>query len=813
MAAWAPASESISTNPNPLLWPVDRSVMTSALRTVPCADSSVSKSDYSPRVADDRVGYFLTTNQDWAKPTDARDIFNRYIDRWHLVKRDPSLARWHLVKRDPSLAICEPKHPILFYIEKTVPVKFRRAVRDGILEWNKAFEKIGFANAVEVRQQTDDNEWKDLDPEDMRYSFFRWIVTGAGFAMGPHRANPFTGQIYDADIIFDDSMVRYFERSAARNLPSAMMSLKMRDPVLREFFEKHPQWKRAVRDWEGFTFGDDNNDAALRDTMLDRMRKRGYIGCDYYEGMKHQVAFGYSVLAGQPKEVIEKFLYEIIKEVVMHEVGHTLGLRHNFKASTIYSLEEIQRRRETGEPTVGSVMDYNPVLFFKDKTLDGHFITPTVGPYDLWAIEYGYRLADGSYEPKKSADDRQDAEEENTDEGQKKDTSGPANDALKHIPQELLDQLPPEAKKLIAAAAESETEAEATPDEPDKKKPSPPAFKGPNAAELKMLHAIASRAAEPELAYATDEDTTILSPDPRSNRFDMGADPIKWARERMDLINQRMENILEWGVKEHESWYHLRRSFLNLLFEKARVFIFVGQYIGGQYTSRSHRGDPDAAPPFELVDPELQRKALAFIEENLFQDDFFSFPPEVLNHLAASRWWHAGTYIDFMVDVPIHNWIAVLQRWNLFYRLFPNTLRRIHDAEMKTGAPNKFTIAEYLQRIQRGCWSDALDTTRAQKGDWTDVSPFVSSIRRSLQREYLNLMEPLVRTSPGRVISPDLHAMVQQSLHTMHEQIGRMLSTSGTELDFASTAHLASCKSRIERMLAPELTEYGRFGL
>ena len=142
------------------------------------------QSDYQPRRADDRVGYFLTTNQDWAKPSDKRDIFNRYINRWHLVKRDPDLA------------MCEPRQPIIYYIEKTVPVRYRRAVRDGILEWNKAFEKIGFVNAVEVRQQTDDNEWKDLDPEDMRYSFFRWIVTGGGFAMGAqpgqsfHRPNP-----------------------------------------------------------------------------------------------------------------------------------------------------------------------------------------------------------------------------------------------------------------------------------------------------------------------------------------------------------------------------------------------------------------------------------------------------------------------------------------------------------------------------------------------------------------------------------------------------------------------------------------------
>ena len=86
------------------------------------------------------MGYFVTVNQAWAKPYKSRDIFDRYVDRWDLQKRDPSLA------------LCEPKTPIVFYIEKTVPVRFRRAVRDGILEWNKAYEKIGFVGAVEVRR-------------------------------------------------------------------------------------------------------------------------------------------------------------------------------------------------------------------------------------------------------------------------------------------------------------------------------------------------------------------------------------------------------------------------------------------------------------------------------------------------------------------------------------------------------------------------------------------------------------------------------------------------------------------------------------
>jgi hypothetical protein len=385
------------------------------------------KSDYRPRVADDRVGYFLTANQDWAKPTDVRDLFNRYIDRWHLVKRDPSLP------------LCEPKQPIIFYIEKTVPVRFRRAVRDGILEWNEAYEKVGFSNAVVVRQQTDDNEWKDLDPEDMRYSFFRWIVTGAGFAMGPHRSNPFTGQIYDADIVFDDSMVRYFEQEAERFLPSTAMKLKLRDPALEQFLELNPEWRRPTRPWERFVF-EDPTESQVRDAMRQRMYKQGRHLCEYAEGMKYQMMLAHTMLAGQPKEVTDRFLYDIIKEVVMHEVGHTLGLRHNFKASSIYSLDEIKRRVKSGEPTTGSVMDYNSALFFADGITEGHFLTPTIGPYDHWAIEYGYRPFDSTYKSPKAAEPE--VEKPETTTGAADQDPGSVQVSLP--PGFNLDNLPPE---------------------------------------------------------------------------------------------------------------------------------------------------------------------------------------------------------------------------------------------------------------------------------------------------------------------------------------------------------------------------------
>jgi hypothetical protein len=188
---------------------------------------------YVSRVADSRVGYFLTAVKDFSKKGSG-DRFVRYINRWRLDKKDPSLK------------LSPPKKPIVFYIEKTVPVRYRQAVREGILEWNKAYEKIGFYGAVEVYQQTD-TAFADLDPEDARYSFFRWITSERGFAMGPSRVNPMSGEIFDADIIFDDAMVRSYLRQyevMLKKTPGTFMSPRVqKEAEENPFCCTTPRWK------------------------------------------------------------------------------------------------------------------------------------------------------------------------------------------------------------------------------------------------------------------------------------------------------------------------------------------------------------------------------------------------------------------------------------------------------------------------------------------------------------------------------------------------------------------------------------------
>jgi len=110
----------------------------------------------------------------------------------------------------------------VFWLEKTIQIKYRKPIGDGILEWNKAFEKAGFYAAIEVRQQPDNADW---DPEDINYNTFRWITSGAGFAMGPSRVNPMTGQILDADIIFDSDFLQFWKQEYETFSPQGIAAL------------------------------------------------------------------------------------------------------------------------------------------------------------------------------------------------------------------------------------------------------------------------------------------------------------------------------------------------------------------------------------------------------------------------------------------------------------------------------------------------------------------------------------------------------------------------------------------------------------
>ncbi|MHC4338712.1 MAG: zinc-dependent metalloprotease [Planctomycetota bacterium] len=345
--------------------------------------SKLKKTGYKPRIADDRIGYFLTTLKDFSADNKDENRNLRYINRWHLVKEKPKLK------------LSPPKVPIKFYIEKTVPVKYRRYVRDGILEWNKTFEKIGFDGAIEVLQQTDTNEHKDKDPEDVNFNFFRWIYSDMPFAMGPSRVDPRTGEILDADILFDDSYIRFTLQEYALTIKQVPLSATgIRG---RELLKKHPLKRLGIVPADDEFFHAIPEDAARPN--LGPYARRSF--CSIGKGVRHQLACCGLVydLPGKPEggETPEKteepfpeeLIGQFIKDTVMHEVGHTLGLRHNFKASIYRTLEEINSESKPADITA-SVMDYAPLSIAPEGRPQGNWACTTIGPYDYWAIQYGY---------------------------------------------------------------------------------------------------------------------------------------------------------------------------------------------------------------------------------------------------------------------------------------------------------------------------------------------------------------------------------------------------------------------------------------
>ncbi len=282
------------------------------------------------RVADPRVGYFLTTHLN-------------YDDDLSPNNKIFLINRWRLEKKDPAAELSEPKKPIVYWLDKNIPTRYRDTVRRGILAWNTAFERAGFRNAIEVRQQPDDARW---DTSERHYASVRWYLgTDNSTAIGPSLVDHRTGEILDADVIISDFWTRNPRTLAVDDLPHGHAG--------------EPYCELA----EG-AFAD------LRET-LDFLSAQGQIEPDSPEA--------------------EALVQDTLYWVVMHEIGHTLGLRHNFRASSAYSLAQLRDPAFVARNGLAaSVMDYIPYNIPLQGQTATALTQKILGPYDYWAIEYGY---------------------------------------------------------------------------------------------------------------------------------------------------------------------------------------------------------------------------------------------------------------------------------------------------------------------------------------------------------------------------------------------------------------------------------------
>lgn len=302
--------------------------------------------DYEARMDDPRVGYFATqiTDMTSASATPYRDMIHR----------------WDLVKKNPEAAISEPVKPIVWWIENTTPIAFRETITNAVLKWNIAFEKAGFKNAVEVKVQPDDADW---DAGDIRYNVLRWTSSPnppfGGY--GPSFVNPRTGEIMGADIMLE--YVHHTNRVKFDKL-----------------FEIH-------------------NTSTER--LAEEPINESLTHCSLGHLVHENVLFGQTALNALDisTEEMKGMKKEAMTHLLMHEVGHTLGLNHNMKSSQLYSPAQLADKNFIqGKALTGSVMDYEAINITNNRAQQGHYFTTTLGPYDLWAIEFGYKKVNNDSE-------------------------------------------------------------------------------------------------------------------------------------------------------------------------------------------------------------------------------------------------------------------------------------------------------------------------------------------------------------------------------------------------------------------------------
>jgi len=775
-----------------------------------------SSSGFKPRVADERIGYFTTSFSDLSKYEDD-DTRTRYINRWRLEKRDPKLK------------LSPPKEPIRFYVEHTAPVRYRRWIKAGIDYWNKAFEKVGIVDAIVIEYQDAVSKvHMEKDPEDVRYNFVRWLNNDIGTAIGPSRVHPETGEILDADIILTDGWIRHFNFNYTDLMPKLAMEGVSAETLA--WLGTRPNWdprvrmgapenvhslrakyaRQAAQPMAGFKMaqadpsmiGDDEFDGLIghlsqknglcmaasgrsMDLAMARMNWALTLHADLEaekdaeaekkknKKKKEKAAAEAAKTDGDPSEdkmdkendgdekekdeekddgeqddekkddeksedsdekkdesaeeekeelldgMPEWFIGPLLADLVAHEVGHTLGLRHNFKASALMTIDEINSEAVKGKkPFTASVMDYTPINYrYEAGDVQGDFAMIDIGPYDYWAIEYGYTMTDSD------------------------------------------------------------------------------------------LDKILKRCAEPELQYATDEDTS--GPDPYARRYDFGKDPLTYTTEQAKLIKLYRDRLIEKFVKDGDSWAKARRGYELTLGLQMRSVSMMANWVGSAFVNRDKKGDPGDRVPVQVVPAKDQRDALKFVIETSFRDEAYGLKPEILERFGADKWLDGGSHSGMVDEAtwPIHDRVLDMQASALTLLMNPTTLRRVYDNELRLPADqDALTLPELLSTITKEVWNE-LDAPCPE--DRNDRRPMITSLRRNLQREHLQrLVDLILEDSPGTAAYSPFSTLARMELRMLAANMESTLKKCEGKLDAYTLAHLSECQERITRALEAGYT-YG----
>jgi len=545
------------------------------------------KEEFTPRYEDARIGYFGSqydqmTSSSWAP---YKDVINR----------------WNLVKKDPSADLSEPVEPIVWWIENTTPLEWRDTIRDATLAWNSSFEKAGFKNAVQVKVQPDDATWS---AGDLNYNVLRWTSSPqprfGGY--GPSLANPLTGEMLGADI------------------------------MLEFIFMKNRWIYNSLYSQGAASVGFSNNEESEAPNSVNS------LNCS--AGHELQQGFLLSQSMSNSSDIENKaVLKEGLRHLVLHEVGHTLGLNHNMKASIMWDEKEIHDKTLTQGVLTGSVMDYAPINVAPKGTTQGDFFQTEPGPYDDWAINYGYSIA------------------------------------LENPEQEQA-----------------------------------------------RLAKILSRSGEKGLAFGNDADD-MRAPgrhiDPRIMTGDLSSNPVAYATDRMNLIQDLLTELKDKTLIDGQSHQQLLVSANSLFGQYRRQADVISRQIGGVYIERNVvDSNAEQSLPYTPVPKERQQAAMQALTSYVFAGDTLTSMQPLYSYMQHQR--RGFNHFNKNEDPKAHDMILHMQKSVLNQLLHKNVLKRISDTSLYG---NDYSLTAVMSDLTSAIFVD---------------SKKASSTSHNVQIEYVN---------------------------------------------------------------------------
>ena len=620
------------------------------------------------RAADARVGHFTESQWDFSDDL-ARSPIVRHVDRWRIEKKDPAAE------------LSEPVKPLVYWLDRTIPLKYRDTITAGILEWNKAFERIGFKNAIEVRVQPDDADFDTLDGG----ASVRWMTNAvpAFGAIGPSHTDPRSGEILGANIGIESLSSRSVRASRAQVLNS-----------------KPGDFARMMQ--VGGDASSEPFDARI---------------CLNADQAAEQLSYAIDVLAARGDldpngPEAQQFVLDYLKDTTMHEVGHTLGLRHNFRASRLFTDAQLSDPEFTRTHALtGSVMEYAPINLARPGDRMVAPFQTMLGPYDYWAIEYAY--------------------------------------------------------KPIAPEAE--------------------------AAELGR---IAARSNEAELAFGTDEDN-FLGIDPDALHFDLGNDPLAFARKRLAISRDLFARQETRTLPQDQDFAVLRRSLNYAVNDTARSAGVLARQIGGVRTLRDFPGS--GRDPMQPVAASVQRDALDEVSKGLFAADSFKVSPALQRRLAPDFNERSDALARggdmAATDYSPNQRVLGVQRALLTQLMSDSVAARIIDNQAKVSTrAEAFQLSELYSRLDRDIWSEL------------SGSADISAQRRDLQREHLNRVTALLLRS-GAAGRADTRSLVRVQAQSLLVRVKAAEHRAGLSAD--ARAHLQDCADMLSQALSAKVVRQG----